>query len=383
MCERIEDLVAAMRTAVSSLDASRLLAADATKLVELFAEGERLCAAGRTLSAGRVSDSFAWADSGHRTAAEWIASRTRGTIRQAIATLETARSLERLPETREAFVAGRLSEVQAVEITAAAATDPEAESTLLAAAEEETVAELKQQCRQVRAASAGDEDAVERIRLGRYLRNWIDRDGAVRLDARLAPDDGAKLLATVQAGASRLQKEAKRSGQRERTEAYAADALVALATGRSAPKAVVHVDVDAAAFARRRTQPGETCRIRGVGPIPVGVAQRLASEGIVKAVERDGVDVRRVAHLGRTIPAHLLTALEARDPTCVVPGCDRRTDLEIDHVVPFTQGGETRLDNLARLCGFHHAQKSYHGWRLTGSPGAWRWKRGRHRQRAP
>jgi 5-methylcytosine-specific restriction endonuclease McrA len=289
----------------------------------------------------------------------------------------------RLPATRDAFVAGRLSEVQATEITAAAATDPDAESTLLAAAEEDTFAELKQQCRQVRASAAGDEDAVERIRLGRYLRNWIDRDGAVRLDARLAPDDGAKFLATVQAGASRLQKEAKWSGQRERAEAYAADALVALATGRSVPKAVVHVDVDAAAFARGRTQPGETCRIRGVGPIPVGVAQRLASEGIVKVIERDGVDVRRVAHLGRTIPEHLRTALEARDPACVVPRCDRRTDLEIDHVVPFAQGGETRLDNLARLCGFHHAQKSYHGWRLTGPRGAWRWKRGSPRQRAP
>lgn len=201
----------------------------------------------------------------------------------------------------------------------------------------------------------------------------------MRLDARLAPDDGAKLLATVQAGASRLQKEGKRSGQRERAEARAADALVAVATGRSAPKAVVRLEVDAAAFARGRTQPGETCRIRGVGPIPVGVAQRLASEGIVKVIERDGVDVRRVAHLGRTIPAYLVTALEARDPTCVVPGCDRRTDLEIDHVVPFARGGETRLDNLARLCGFHHGQKSYHGWRLTGPPGAWSWKRGRHR----
>lgn len=143
MCERIEELVAAMRVAVSALDASRVSASDATKLVELFSEGERLRAAGRTLAAGRVSDSSAWTASGHRTAAHWIASRTRGTVRQAITTLETARNLERLPATRDAFLAGRLSEVQATEITAAAATDPEAESTLLAAADEETVAGIQ------------------------------------------------------------------------------------------------------------------------------------------------------------------------------------------------------------------------------------------------
>jgi hypothetical protein len=53
----------------------------------------------------------------------------------------------------------------------------------------------------------------------------------------------------------------------------------------------------------------------------------------------------------------LRTALEARDPTCVVPGCNKRRDLEIDHIVPFAAGGETKLDNLARLCRWHHAEK--------------------------
>jgi hypothetical protein len=283
--------------------------------------------------------------------------------------------LESLPATREAFVSGLLSEAQAAEISAAASADPAAESSLLALADQESFLALREQCQQVRAAATGDEDAAERIRRGRYLRNWIDRDGAVRLDARLAPDDGARLLASVGASAARLQAEARRSGQREPEEAYRADALVALAGGKGAPKAMVHVHVDASAFERGRTRLGETCRISGVGAIPVAVARRLASGGVVKVIERDGVDVRRVAHAGRTIPAHLRTALESRDPTCVVPGCDVRSGLEIDHLVSFADGGPTRLDNLARLCRWHHAQKTHHGWQLSGKPGVWIWER--------
>ena len=314
-----------------------------------------------------------WRAAGHRTPATWIASKTQGTVAQAITTLHTAHHLNRLPATREAFANGRLSEVQAAEVSAAAAADPRSETSLLRVAAEEPVATLREECRQIRACAAGDEDSAERIRRGRYLRNWIDRDGAVRLDARLAPDDGARLLATVEAGAARLHREAKRSGLREPAEAYAADALVALAEG--SVKAVVHVDVDAAALERGRTARGETCRIRGVGPIPVATARRFAATGTVKIIERHGVDVRRVAHPGRTIPAHLRTALEARDPSCVAPGCDVRTGLEIDHIRPFADGGRTELANLARLCRFHHGQKTHHGWTLEGSPGGWRWQR--------
>jgi len=86
-----------------------------------------------------------------------------------------------------------------------------------------------------------------------------------------------------------------------------------------------------------------------------------------------GSNVTAVAHLGRTIPARLRTALEARDPTCVVPGCDVRQGLEIDHRVPFAQGGPSTMHNLARLCRWHHYLKSHHRYRLGGAPGRWTW----------
>ncbi|MGH2786083.1 MAG: DUF222 domain-containing protein [Actinomycetota bacterium] len=383
MLDRIESFVASLRDVVSELDEGSVSGPDAVRLVELFSEGERLCAAGRTLAAGRVQRSPEWSAAGYRTPAQWMAAHTKVTLNQAITSLETARRLEKLPQTREQFVAGKLSEIQASEIASAANLDPKAEDSLLEAAESETVAALRDRCREVRAAAFADEDACERIRRGRYLRHWTDPDGAVRLNGRFAPDDGARLLASVRARAERLQAEARRGGQREPADAYEADALLGFASGDSAPKAVVHVEVDRAAFERGRVEPGERCVIRGVGPVPVAVARRMARNGMVKIIERDGVDVTRVAHAGRSIPAHLRTALEARDRTCVVPGCDMESGLEIDHIVPFAEGGATSLDNLARLCRYHHGEKTHRGWSLGGRTGSWTWTRGRRASRGP
>ena len=87
----------------------------------------------------------------------------------------------------------------------------------------------------------------------------------------------------------------------------------------------------------------------------------------------DGVDVSTVAHLGRRPTAHQRSALEVRDPECVVGGCHVRVGLEIDHVEPWSATRVTKLDALARLCRFHHAQKTHEGYRLEGGPGHWRW----------
>ena len=139
-------------------------------------------------------------------------------------------------------------------------------------------------------------------------------------------------------------------------------------------RAPYHVRVDHTAFRRGHVEAGETCEIPGIGPIPVATARALAADAVISAVVADGVDVKAVAHLGRTIPAHVRTALIARDPACVVPGCHTRDGLEIDHIVAFAAGGATCLANLCRLCRWHHYLKTHHGGRLTGGPGDWGWQ---------
>jgi hypothetical protein len=380
---RLHALLDELRRFVRELDQSTITGADAATLVDQFAEVERLAVAGRTLAAGRVQQTKAWRSSGAPSIVAWMADHSRSSFRHAASTINMAMRLEQLPATREQLVSGRLSERQASEISAAAELDPAAEKNLLQMAQTEGIAALREKCRDVAAAAAGDENARERIRRSRYFRHWLEGDGALRLDARLTTDEGAPLLAAIRGRADTLEAEARNSGQAEPSEAYAADALVSLADGAGAPKTVVHVHVSQEALARGRTEVGETSRIPGVGPISVDAARRLAARGTVKTVETDGIDVRRVTHAGRTIPAPLRTALEARDPTCVVPGCNKRRDLEIDHIIPFAAGGETKLDNLARLCRWHHAEKTHHGWRLQGHPGNWNWVRPTDGTRAP
>ncbi len=180
-----------------------------------------------------------------------------------------------------------------------------------------------------------------------------------------------------------LRREATQAGLREPEEALYADALVAMAEHArtcehdergQGPVARVHVRVDHAALVRGHTAAGEICEIPGIGPIPVAVAQALAADSILSAILHKGAEVKAVGHLGRTIPANLRRALEERDPTCVIPGCHNRRNLEIDHIIPLSRGGRTCLENLNRLCPTHHRRKTYGGWRLSGGPGAGGWE---------
>ena len=106
----------------------------AADLFNDVSRAERLCAAIKSRLARRVEETKVWRESGHRSAAHWVAEATGATVGAATRTLETARALEQLPDTDEAFRSGCLSEVQAAEVAGAASADPRAEADLLEAA---------------------------------------------------------------------------------------------------------------------------------------------------------------------------------------------------------------------------------------------------------
>ena len=89
-----------------------------------------------------------------------------------------------------------------------------------------------------------------------------------------------------------------------------------------------------------------------------------AVDAFVKVVVRDGTKLDSVVHFGRHIPAVLRTALELGDPerldglVCVEEGCDRRHDLELDHVDPLANDGPTNYENLQPRCKPHHWAKT-------------------------
>jgi len=167
-----------------------------------------------------------WRDSGHRSAAHWVAEETGETVGAASRALETARALEHLPDTDAAFRAGELSGTQAAEIAGAAGADPDAERELLETAAETSVKGLRDRCRQVRAGAEADDRAwARRLHVERKAHEWTDPDGAYRIEARLAPDAGARFSSAWKAHVDRIFCEARRAGRREPRAAYAADAL--------------------------------------------------------------------------------------------------------------------------------------------------------------
>lgn len=371
-----------VREAVAALEPDVLDGKGAARLVQDFAEIERLAAAGKPLAARRMADSGVWRRSGERSPAHWLATRTGTSVDHAVSTIETAQRLAELPSTEQAVRKGQLSEVQSKEIASAATASPASERELLQVAQVEGVATLRQRCARVRAAANTDEEArYEKIHEARYLRHWSDAEGAFRLEGRFTPDAGAVVVAALEPFKEKVFSAARKEGRRERYDAYAADALVNMAKhardckdkpSRRSPGTLVRVLVDHKALQRGHTEEGERCEIEGIGPIPVATAKALAQDSILAALTTDGTDIYSVTHLGRSPTARQRTALEVRDPFCVVPGCDVRDHLEIDHITGITEDGKTKLANLGRLCPWHHYLKTYKGWVLSGGPGKWR-----------
>jgi hypothetical protein len=218
------------------------------------------------------------------------------------------------------------------------------------------------------------------VRRARRIRTWVDCHGVGRLSLATTPDELAIVVGEIDRRYDAIVTDAIRGGWFETPEAHRADALIDLARRQDgAPGAVVHVVVDHDALIRGHATSSEQCEIPGIGPIPVAVARRLAEDAFLKVLVTKGIDIQAVAHGGRTIPAHLRTALEIRDPKCIVPRCDVRRGLEIDHRDGFGRTRLTSLDATARLCRWHHYQKTFLGYTYRGGPGTWQWVPPEHR----
>jgi Domain of unknown function (DUF222)/HNH endonuclease len=346
---------------------------EAQRAVELFndaARAERLCSAIKSRLARRIEETKVWRESGHRSAAHWVAEATGATVGAAARALETARALEQLPETEAAFRSGQLSDVQAAEITSTAVSDPSAEAELLEAAGSTSVKGLRDRCREVRAGTEADDQAwARRLHASRRAHEWTDPDGVYRIEARLAPDAGARFSSAWKAHTDRIFCDARRAGRREPHAAHAADALVALASEGPCKPVEVRVTVDSAALSRGHSKRGERCEIDRVGPVPVTTARALLDDAAVTVMTRAGDDITAVSRPTRTILTKLRRALEARYPVCGARGCANDQFLEIDHIVPVAEHGCTEIENLWRLCSHHHRLKTYAGWRVLGQNG--------------
>jgi len=93
-------------------------------------------------------------------------------------------------------------------------------------------------------------------------------------------------------------------------------------------------------------------------------ARRLACDAgrVVMTHDTDG-NVLDVGRRRRTVPPALRRALDHRDGECRFPGCGcRYTDAH--HIRHWSEGGETKLENLVLLCRRHHRAVHEEGYRV-------------------
>jgi 5-methylcytosine-specific restriction endonuclease McrA len=77
-----------------------------------------------------------------------------------------------------------------------------------------------------------------------------------------------------------------------------------------------------------------------------------------------------VGRATRTIPAPIRTALHLRDQGCRFPGCDRPPAwTDGHHIIHWSDGGSTELENLVSLCRRHHRAVHEQGWRIRIADG--------------
>ena len=115
-------------------------------------------------------------------------------------------------------------------------------------------------------------------------------------------------------------------------------------------------------------------------------ALRLACQaGIIPAVlDGDGAPLH-LGHERRLHNKHQRIAIELRDgPTCALHGCDIPAAwCHAHHVVPWSEGGQTTLDDGILICPHHHNLAHHPRWQLTRQDGVWRLRKVDSKKQTP
>ena len=269
----------------------------------------------------------------------------------------------------------------------------DAAATLLGRAPQITVERLAAEARDLRAELDLERlaDTERAMRERRYLHLTRQGDGMTRLTALLDPESAATITTAIDAATS-----PRRGGPRfvdpttlavadrlledPRTiEQIAVDALVELVRIGTAvddhvllgSARTVTVHVTAADLDRRRG----IARIEGQpAPLSIQTVERHTCDaGIVPIhFDTDG-HVVNIGRQQRHFTHRQRQALAARDGGCLFPHCERPPSwTEAHHVIPWSRGGRSDLDNGMLLCRHHHLLVHNNGWQIARD-GAQHW----------
>ncbi len=126
----------------------------------------------------------------------------------------------------------------------------------------------------------------------------------------------------------------------------------------------LNLTLDLPTFLGLNEKPGI---LAGYGEIPASTARLLAADAKWRRFITDPL-TGNLLDYGRTTyvpPQALVDFIVARDRRCRFPGCRQPARVcDIDHAIPWEEGGETSKENLGLLCRRHHRMKTHGGWKL-------------------
>ena len=374
----MSELRSAMSEYATRFDPALVSASDAAGVVADAAGIKNMAATVEALAAARVAETELWKRDGDRSPAHQLARLTGTSVGQAQETLRVVRRLEDLPATAEAARRGELSAQQVAVITDAASANPDAEARLLEQSCTSSLGELRDECARTKANECDLEARRRHIHEQRRLRTWRDAEGGANLHLRDNPEVVAGIMNTLEPIRNELFEAARKEGRREPMEAYAADALAALARradgggeSKASRRTKVLARVDLPALLRGYPVGDETCELAGYGPVAVSALRDLidTDDPFLAAIVTKGKEVVGVAHLGRRPNAHQQSALEWLYPTCAAEACSSLAFLEIDHREDWAKTHITVFELLDRFCPHHHDLKTNDGWALVEGRG--------------
>lgn len=332
--------------------------------------------------------------------------------------VRVAKALGELPEIDAAFARAEVSYSKVRAMTRIAT--PENEGRLLHMAKNATAAQLETICRGVEQVTGrcGDGRA-------RWVRLVPCKDGMVRLEARLHPDEAAMIVRAVDAAieeaaapgaapaeASPAPRTGTGSGESRRCPEDACAQASRSSASAESPRspapvpALARTGASAEALVRREARPDGLVRVadaflageRSAGrpaaerhqivvcvredhlnpsdiSVEVGCAgqagaetlRRLACDtGITRVTVDDEGTPLDVGRKTRVVPPALRRALLVRDGGCRFPGCRNHRWVDAHHIQHWVDGGRTRRDNLVLLCSAHHRLVHEGGFKVSG-----------------
>ena len=353
-----------------------------TRRTEAQAAAARLVAVGdllrlRCRQSGEQAD---WAADAWEAVAAQVAAALQCSVARAHGYLQNAIAMrDRVPHVGAVFQAGDIDyrAFQTIVFRTDLITDPE----VLAKVDAQLAALTSRRPSLTRGGLAAavdqvvanvDADAVRRAKKAaadRYVDVVTDQTGMAWLSGNLFGTDGQALDRRLDELAGSVCEADPRSRRQRRADALGALAAGAdrlgcrcgnrecPAGGRAASPVVIHVIAEQATVQGTGTKPGVMPGAEGLIPAEL-VAELAASARLVPMAASTAAEPRY------TPSAKLAEFVRCRDLTCRAPGCDQpATRCDVDHTIPYGDGGGTHTSNLKSLCRLHHLMKTFWGWR--------------------